>query len=61
MASQRRDDNPRRGNDNASRLVYVPCPACGRGVRLSDENRIADDADAYECPACGARLVVSED
>jgi DNA-directed RNA polymerase subunit RPC12/RpoP len=61
MASQQRDDEPGRRNDDASRLVYVPCPACGRGVRLSDENRIAGEDDAYECPACGARLIVSED
>jgi predicted RNA-binding Zn-ribbon protein involved in translation (DUF1610 family) len=60
MASHQPDDRPRRGED-ASRFVYVPCPACGRGVRLSDENRIADEDDTYECPACGARLVVSED
>ncbi len=58
MASQQHDDRARRGND-ASRFVYVPCPACGRGVQLSEENRLAED-DAYECPACGARLIVSD-
>ncbi len=40
-------------------LVYVPCPACGRGVQLSDDNRATGD-DEYECPTCGARLVVSD-
>jgi predicted RNA-binding Zn-ribbon protein involved in translation (DUF1610 family) len=36
-------------------LVYVPCPACGRAVELSEENR-AEGARTYECPNCGARF-----
>ena len=59
MASHQRDDRPERGN-GASEFVYVPCPACGRGVQLSNENRLAGEEDVYECPACGARLVVSD-
>jgi DNA-directed RNA polymerase subunit RPC12/RpoP len=61
MASQQRDDNPGRGKDHVSEFIYVPCPACRRGVQLSAENRLADEDDVYECPACGARLVVAED
>jgi predicted RNA-binding Zn-ribbon protein involved in translation (DUF1610 family) len=59
MASQQRDDRPECGN-RGSEFVYVPCPACGRGVQLSDENRLAGEDDVYECPKCGARLVVSD-
>jgi hypothetical protein len=61
MASHQRDAGPRRGNNGASRLSYVPCPPAAAESGYSDENRIADEDDAYECPACGARLVVSED
>ncbi|HEV2901620.1 MAG TPA: hypothetical protein VGW30_00010 [Gaiellaceae bacterium] len=53
-------EKPRSHDDAARALVYVPCPACGRAVQLSDDHRVANDADAYECPNCGARMVVSE-
>jgi predicted RNA-binding Zn-ribbon protein involved in translation (DUF1610 family) len=60
MASRQQDEGPRRKNDRASRLVWLPCPACGRGVQLSHENRVADEDGVYECPECGARLVVCD-
>ena len=59
MASQQPQDEPHRRNDGSDH-VYVPCPACGRGVQLSDANRLVDEDDVYECPRCGARLVVAE-
>jgi uncharacterized Zn finger protein len=39
-------------------LVYIPCPACGRPVLISEEGRIADDPPTFECRSCGAFLVV---
>jgi endogenous inhibitor of DNA gyrase (YacG/DUF329 family) len=57
MASQKK---PQSRDDAASALVHVPCPACGRGVQLSAENRLANGDDVYECPTCDARLVVSD-
>ena len=57
MASHEKPQTP---DDAASALVHVPCPACGRGVQLSSENRLVDGDDVYECPNCGARLVVSD-
>jgi len=56
MAS-RENDSPRRPASAARALVYVACPDCGRAVRLSDDNRVPDGPDAYECPNCGARFV----
>jgi endogenous inhibitor of DNA gyrase (YacG/DUF329 family) len=59
MASRQPDERPRRRTDDAPSLVFVPCPACGHGVQLSEDNRANGD-DEYECPTCGARLVVSD-
>jgi predicted RNA-binding Zn-ribbon protein involved in translation (DUF1610 family) len=47
-------------HEDARALVFVPCPDCGRGVRLSDDNRLADEPDTYECPSCDARFLLSE-
>ncbi|HEY7706762.1 MAG TPA: hypothetical protein VH968_06300 [Gaiellaceae bacterium] len=60
MAS-RKEDTPRRTETAARSLVFVPCPVCGRGVRLSDDHRAPDEPDAYECPACCARFYVAAD
>jgi endogenous inhibitor of DNA gyrase (YacG/DUF329 family) len=60
MASQQPHEGTHRRTDDAwAALVFVPCPVCMRGVQLSDENRATGD-DEYECPTCGARLVVSD-
>ena len=40
--------------------VYLPCPACGRAVLLSDEARVAVDPQTYECPNCDARFYLEE-
>jgi predicted RNA-binding Zn-ribbon protein involved in translation (DUF1610 family) len=37
-------------------LVYLPCPACGRAVLVSEEGRIRDDPPTFECRSCGALL-----
>jgi predicted RNA-binding Zn-ribbon protein involved in translation (DUF1610 family) len=58
MAS-RKSHSPRSPASAARALVYVACPDCGRAVRLSDDNRVSNKADAYECPNCGARFVFS--
>jgi predicted RNA-binding Zn-ribbon protein involved in translation (DUF1610 family) len=39
-------------------LVYIPCPACARAVLISEEGRIEEDPPTFECPSCGAILVV---
>jgi transposase-like protein len=39
-------------------LVYIACPACRRPVLISKEGRIKDDPPTFECPSCGAYLVV---
>jgi predicted RNA-binding Zn-ribbon protein involved in translation (DUF1610 family) len=39
-------------------LVYLPCPACGRAVQLSDDTRVDDDPETYECSSCGARFLL---
>jgi predicted RNA-binding Zn-ribbon protein involved in translation (DUF1610 family) len=59
MASRKGEDRPRRERA-AKALVYVPCPACGRAVQLSGDNRVPGEHDVYGCPHCGARLVLSE-
>jgi predicted RNA-binding Zn-ribbon protein involved in translation (DUF1610 family) len=59
MASRQPQESTRLRTHDALALVFVPCPACGRGVQLSDDNRASGD-DEYECPTCGARLVVSD-
>jgi endogenous inhibitor of DNA gyrase (YacG/DUF329 family) len=60
MASRQPHESTRlRTNDAWAALVFVPCPACRRGVQLSEDNRATGD-DEYECPTCGARLVVSD-
>jgi predicted RNA-binding Zn-ribbon protein involved in translation (DUF1610 family) len=41
-------------------LVYIPCPACGRTVHLSDATRVFDDPETYECPHCGARFYLTD-
>jgi predicted RNA-binding Zn-ribbon protein involved in translation (DUF1610 family) len=38
--------------------VYIPCPACGKAVLISEPRRVQNDLPTYECPACGAHLVV---
>ena len=58
MASQEQDDSSESRDAAVRALVYVPCPACGRAVQLSEDNRLAGDEDVYACPNCGARLVV---
>jgi endogenous inhibitor of DNA gyrase (YacG/DUF329 family) len=60
MASQQPHEGAHRRTDDAwAALVFVPCPVCMRGVQLSEDNRASGD-DEYECPTCGARLVVSD-
>jgi uncharacterized Zn finger protein len=39
-------------------LVYIPCPACGKPVLISEVGRIKDDPPTFECRSCGAYLVV---
>jgi uncharacterized Zn finger protein len=39
-------------------LVYIPCPACGKPVLISEVGRIKDDPPTFECRSCGAFLVV---
>lgn len=39
-------------------LVFIPCPACGKAVLISEEGRIQDDPPAFECRSCGALLVL---
>jgi predicted RNA-binding Zn-ribbon protein involved in translation (DUF1610 family) len=39
-------------------FVYIPCPACGKAVLISEEGRIADDPPTLECRSCGAFLVL---
>jgi len=39
-------------------LVYIPCPACGKPVLISEEGRIKHDPPTFECRSCGAFLVV---
>jgi uncharacterized Zn finger protein len=44
--------------DARSGLVYIPCPACSGAVLISEGRRITDDPPTFECPSCGAVLVV---
>jgi hypothetical protein len=60
MAS-RKEPTPRTTQNAARSLIFVPCPGCGRGVRLSDQHRVSDEPDTYECPACRARFYVADD
>ena len=60
MASQQRQDEPHRRNDGSSNTSMFLAPPAAAGVQLSDENRLVDEDDVYECPSCGARLVVAE-
>ncbi len=53
-----KQQSPRAGSRQA--LVYLPCPACRRAVQLSDESRVEDDPETYECPSCGARFLLVE-
>jgi hypothetical protein len=39
-------------------LVYIPCPACSTAVLVSEEGRIRIDPPTFECPSCGALLVI---
>jgi transposase-like protein len=39
-------------------FVYIPCPACGKPVLISEVGRISDDPPTFECRSCGAYLVV---
>jgi predicted RNA-binding Zn-ribbon protein involved in translation (DUF1610 family) len=39
-------------------LVYIPCPACGRAVLISEQGRIEVDPPTVQCPSCGVYLVV---
>jgi predicted RNA-binding Zn-ribbon protein involved in translation (DUF1610 family) len=48
-------------SDAGRALVWVPCPACGRGVRLFDENRVRGESDLYQCRRCRSRFAVSAD
>jgi endogenous inhibitor of DNA gyrase (YacG/DUF329 family) len=60
MATRQSHESTRLRTDDAwAALVFVPCPVCMRGVQLSEDNRATGD-DEYECPTCGARLVVSD-
>jgi predicted RNA-binding Zn-ribbon protein involved in translation (DUF1610 family) len=58
MASRKEEDafHPQ-ASEQARSLIYLPCPACGRAVQLSDDNRAAEP-DTYVCPSCAARFVV---
>jgi predicted RNA-binding Zn-ribbon protein involved in translation (DUF1610 family) len=61
MANQEGDsDLERDGQSRRSVLVYLPCPACGRAVRLSDDSRVAREPETYACPNCGARFYLEE-
>jgi DNA-directed RNA polymerase subunit RPC12/RpoP len=53
----RHDDNAEQQHAERQRaLVYLPCPACGSAVLLSDEVRVGEDPLTYRCAACGALL-----
>jgi predicted RNA-binding Zn-ribbon protein involved in translation (DUF1610 family) len=53
------EDFEARGRTGSRVLVYLPCPGCARAVLLSDETRVGDDPETYECPSCDARFVLS--
>ena len=60
MASREEHETPQ-PSDDARALIYVPCPACGKAVQLSEDNRVVDEPDTYGCPSCGARILLTED
>jgi predicted RNA-binding Zn-ribbon protein involved in translation (DUF1610 family) len=62
MASRSEENQPQpQESDQARSLIYMPCPACGRAVQLSDDNLAGGDPDTYECPNCGARFLLGSD
>ncbi len=65
MASREEDNDPKpspspSGSEQARALIYLPCPACGRAVQLSDENRVFGEPDTYVCPSCDNRFVLAD-
>jgi predicted RNA-binding Zn-ribbon protein involved in translation (DUF1610 family) len=62
MGRHERDDQRTTPDPESARraLVYMPCPACGRAVHFSHETRVEDDPETYECPHCGARVLLVE-
>jgi predicted RNA-binding Zn-ribbon protein involved in translation (DUF1610 family) len=63
MASREEENDPKPsppGSEQARALIYLPCPACGRAVQLSDENRVHGEPDTYVCPNCGNRFVLDD-
>ncbi len=55
LVMRRQEDNAERSTAERSRpLVYLPCPACGSAVLLSDDARVTGEPPAYECALCGA-------
>jgi predicted RNA-binding Zn-ribbon protein involved in translation (DUF1610 family) len=59
MGRQKGDDKRKAPTPESRRaLVYLPCPACGRAVHLSDVTRVEDDPETYECPHCDARFLL---
>jgi predicted RNA-binding Zn-ribbon protein involved in translation (DUF1610 family) len=59
MASRKEEHAPHsQASEQARSLIYLPCPACGRAVQLSDDNRAGGEPDTYVCPSCAARFVV---
>jgi hypothetical protein len=60
MAGREHDPEHQPTTPSGRSLIYLPCPACKRAVRLSDENRVHRPPDTYECPSCTARFVLSD-
>jgi predicted RNA-binding Zn-ribbon protein involved in translation (DUF1610 family) len=59
MASRKEEHAPEpQDSEPARSLIYLPCPACGRAVQLSDDNRARGEPDTYVCPSCAASFVV---
>ena len=60
MASREEEPQPQ-DPEQARSLIYLPCPACGRAVQLSDDNRAGGEPDTYVCPSCAARFVLASE
>jgi len=56
--SKEPNDFEAHGSARRGALVYLPCPGCRQAVLLSDETRVAEDPETYECPRCEARFIL---
>jgi predicted RNA-binding Zn-ribbon protein involved in translation (DUF1610 family) len=62
MASRKQETETQpQDREQVRSLIYLPCPACGRAVQLTDDNRADGEPDTYVCPNCTARLVVDSE